>query len=315
MKILVIGLGSIGKRHAKNLLRCGYKDLIFCSQNKNLPIELRKIKRFSKLNLALREKPQVAFICNETALHCKTAVECIKKNCAIFIEKPIGNKLEEIKKLQKMVNNKNVFNMVGYMLRFHPAIIEIKKILKKKYLGRLFYAYSEWGEYLPSWHPKENYRKSYAAKKNGGGCSITLSHDLDLLKWFFGPIKRVNRETIKNSKLKIKAESSSDFLIKFQSGLNAFVHLDFLQTKESRFLKIVGEDGVLTFEYNKNRLIVNKSNRRKKVTIFKKFNRNQMFINEIKYFFKNIKKKQKKKISRFLDINESMDLLTETKII
>ena len=63
-------------------------------------------------------------------------------------------------------------------MRFHPGIKEIKRLLQKKHLGRLFYAYSEWGEYLTNWHQKENYKKSYAVKKNSGGSSITLSHDL-----------------------------------------------------------------------------------------------------------------------------------------
>lgn len=314
MKILVIGLGSIGKRHATNLLKCGYKNLIFCTKNKNLPHKLSKIKCFRNLDLALNENPQVAFICNETELHCKTAIKCAKRNCAIFIEKPLGHKLKEIKKLKKIVSDKKIFNMVGYMMRFHPAIIEISKIIKNKYLGRLFYAYSEWGEYLPNWHPKENYKKSYAAKKNGGGSSLTLSHDLDLFRWFFGPIKKLNKETIINTKLKIKAESSSDFLIKFKSGMNAFVHLDYLQTKPSRFLKIVGEEGFLIFEYYKNKITINKSNKKEKVIIFKKFERNQMFINEIRYFFKGFKKKQLKKKRYFLDVNESLDLLKEIKI-
>lgn len=316
MKILVIGLGSIGKRHAQNLLKCGYKDLIFCTKNKNLPKELKKIKCYKKLILALNEKPKVAFICNETTLHCRTAIKCAEKNCAIFIEKPLGHKLKEIKKLQKIVNNKKIFNMVGYMMRFHPAIIAIKKLIKKKYLGKLFYAYSEWGEYLPNWHPKENYKKSYAAKKIGGGSSITLSHDLDLFRWFFGPIKKIIKETIKGTSLNIKAESASDFLLKFKSGINAFVHLDYLQKKSARYLKIVGEKGYVIFEYKKNKLVINKfDNKKEKVIIFKKFNRDQMFINEIKYFFKNYNNKQRKKLNNFSNIKESFLLLKETKLI
>jgi len=313
LKILVIGLGSVGKRHAKNLLKCGYKNLIFCTKNKNLPQDFRSIKCFSKLNIALNENPQVAFICNETSMHCKTAIKCVEKNCAIFIEKPLGHNLEEIKKLEKIVNNKKIFNMVGYMMRFHPAIIEIKKLLKKRYLGKLFYAYSEWGEYLPNWHPKEDYKKSYAAKKISGGSSLTLSHDLDLIRWFFGPIKKLHKENITNSKLKIKAESSSDFLIKFKSGLNAFVHLDYLQTKPARYLKIVGEEGFLTFEYNKNKLTINKSKKGAKIKIFRKFERNQMFINEIKYFFKSLKNKQRRKIDNFLNVKDSLELIKEIK--
>ena len=315
MKILIIGLGSIGKRHAKNLLKLRHNNLIFCTKNNNLPKELRYIKKFTNLSDALKERPNVAFICNETNLHCKTAIKCVESNCHLFIEKPLGNKIKEIKNLQKKIEKKKVVNMVGYMMRFHPAIKEIKRLLQKKHLGRLFYAYGEWGEYLPNWHPKENYKKSYAAKKNSGGSSITLSHDLDLFRWFFGPIKKVSKEIIKNTKLKIKAESASDFLIKFKSDLNAFIHVDYLQKKPSRYLKIVGEEGLVTFKYNENKLTIAKFNEKTKIVKFKKFERNHMFIDEIKYFLKNSKNKQNNKHKTFLNIKESIDLFKETKII
>lgn len=314
MKILVIGLGSIGKRHAKNLLKCGYRDLIFCTKNRKLPKELKNIRCFRDLKSALKENPRVAFICNETNLHCNTAIKCIEKNCDIFIEKPVGHNLKEIKKLEKKARSKKVFNMVGYMMRFHPAIIKIKDILKKNHLGKLFYAYSEWGEYLPNWHPDENHKKSYAAKKNGGGSGITLSHDLDLFRWLFGPIKKVSKETIKKSKLNIQSESSADFLIKFKSNLNAFIHVDFLQKKASRILKIVGEDGYIIFEYYKNKLTLNRSKGKKQITLFKKFKRNQMFIDEIKYFFENIKRRKRNDLN-FLNIKSSLQMFTESKII
>jgi predicted dehydrogenase len=312
LKILIIGLGSIGQRHAKNLLKLGYKNLIFCSKKKNLHKvnKFKKINIFNKLNLALKQNPDIALICNSTNIHCKTAIKCAKNNCNLFIEKPIGYKKKEIFSLKRITKKKKLINMVGYMMRFHPAIIKIKKIIKKKYIGKIYYAYSEWGEYLPNWHPNENYKKSYASQKIGGGPSLTLSHDLDFLRWFFGPIKNAYEENIKKSHLHISSESSSDFLLKFKSGMNTLVHVDYLQKRPFRFLKIVGEEGIIKFMYYKNLLTIEKGGITKKY-LYKKFKRNQMFIDEIEYFIDCVKKKK----DTFINIEESAKLLTETKII
>jgi predicted dehydrogenase len=312
LKILIIGLGSIGKRHAKNLLKLGYKNLIFCSKQKKLDriSSFKTINVFNKLNLALEQNPDIALICNSTNIHCKTAIKGAKNNCNVFIEKPIGNKKKEIFSLQRIIKKKKLTNMVGYMMRFHPAVIKIKKIIEKKEIGKIYYAYSEWSEYLPNWHPDENYKKSYASQKIGGGPSLTLSHDLDLLRWLFGPIKNTFEENIKSSHLHISSESSSDFLIKFKSGINALAHIDYLQKKPFRFLKIVGENGIINFNYYKNLLTLEKEGITKKYS-YKKFKRNQMFIDEIKYFINCVKKKE----TAFSSVEDSAKLLTETKII
>jgi predicted dehydrogenase len=312
LKILIAGLGSIGQRHAKNLLKLGYKDIIFFSKRKDLnKINIfKKIKIFNKLNLALKQKPNIALICNQTDLHFKTAMRCAKEKCNLFIEKPIGYKKKEILSLKKIIKKKKIINMVGYMMRFHPAINKIKYFIKKKYIGKIYYIYSEWGEYLPNWHQNEDYKKSYAAKKNSGGPALTLSHDLDLLRWFFGPIKNVYQENIKTSHLNIKSESCSDFLIKFKFGANALVHLDYLQKRPFRFLKIIGENGIIKFEYYKNKITI-KKDKNTKIFFYRNFNRNKMFLEEIKYFLKCVYKKKDTNIN----IEDSIKLLTETKII
>ena len=313
MKILISGLGSAGKRHAQNLIKLGFKNLIFYTKNKSLKkIKIfRKIKKFSSLDRALKEKPKIVFICNETNQHCKIAIKCAKRGCDLFLEKPLGNKITEVRKLKKIIKKKKLISMVGYMLRFHPAIKKIKYYLEKKYIGKVYHVYSEWGEYLPNWHPNENYKKSYASRRNGGGTSLTLSHDIDLLRWFFGPIKKIAIEKIFKTSLKIKAESVSDYLIKFNSGMNAQIHLDYLQKDPTRYLKILGENGKIIFKYYEKKLILEKSNTKKKTFKFNKFDRNDMFIEEIKHFFKCIKKRRQ----TFLNVDESFKLLVETKLI
>ena len=312
-KILICGLGSVGQRHALNLIKLGYKNLILYREKKvnKLDHRLEKYLVVNKISKAIKEKPLIAFICNTTDKHLSTAIPLAKSNIHLFIEKPVGIQKKNIKSLIKICKNKNIINMVGYMMRFHPAIILIKKILSDKKNWPFFYFRSEWGEFLPNWHPKENYKKSYAAnKKMGGDISLTLSHDLDLAKFFFGKIQKVIKLNQKNNILKINAESIVDYFIYFKNNINGLIHLDYLQKNNSRKWNIVGLNTQILFDYYKNELIFKKKSNTKTYK-FKNFNRNKLFQDEIKYFLNCVK--NKKKIDN--DIEQSYKLLTDFKLL
>ena len=171
MKILICGLGSIGKRHAINLLNLNKENLIFFRE-RNLDLKNKKLKKkksFNSLTKALNENPDVAFICNTTSKHIETAIRCAKKGCHLFIEKPLSNNLKNLKILESIIKRKKIKIMIGYNMRFHPLMIKIKKMLKNKELGSVYNFQTEWSEYLPDWHPWENYKLTYAAQKKNGG--------------------------------------------------------------------------------------------------------------------------------------------------
>jgi|TARA_Y100000294_G_scaffold130027_1_gene121944 predicted dehydrogenase len=291
MKILICGLGSIGKRHANNLIHLKKENLIFFRErNHNLnDKKLKKKKTSNSLIKSLSEKPDVAFICNTTSKHIDTAIACAKKGCHLFIEKPLSNNLKKIKILESIVKKKKIKVMIGYNMRFHPLMIKIKKLLENNQLGHVYNIQSEWSEYLPDWHPWENYKDTYAAKKNmGGGCSLTLSHELDSMYWLFGKIKKVKNFKIFKY-LDGDIDTSSDFLIEFNNKAVGYSHIDFLGKPHIRKLYISGTRKKIFFNYYKNQIkIINRSGNIKVVKV--KFKKNDMYIEEVKYFLKCIKK-------------------------
>ena len=101
-------------RHTKNLLSLGFKDIILVTSRKVKDKTFKKLKIYNKLVDALKEKPKLAFICNSTHLHEKSAIQCIENNTNVFIEKPVGNK-KDLDKLVKLVKKK-IFSFV-YMMR------------------------------------------------------------------------------------------------------------------------------------------------------------------------------------------------------
>ena len=296
MKILICGLGSIGIRHANNLLSINEKNLIFYRE-RNLPLQdkkLQKIKSFNSLSKSLSENPNIAFICNTTSKHIDTSIECAKKGCHLFIEKPLSNNLKKVRSLLSIVKRKKLKVMIGYNMRFHPLMIKIKKLLENNKLGNIYNAQSEWSEYLPDWHPWENYKGTYAAKKKmGGGCTLTLSHELDTLYWLFGKVKKVhNFKQYKH--LKIDVDTTSDFLIEFKNKIVAYSHIDFLGKPHNRGLIISGHKKKVYFDYYKNQMkITDRSGKFKLVKVI--FEKNDMYLSEIKYFLNCIKKNIKPK--------------------
>lgn len=309
MRILLCGAGSIGIRHGKNLLSLK-NDIAYFTKKKEIFLK-KKIQTFVNLDQGIKTfKPNILFVTNETSKHIDTAFYAAKYNLDVFIEKPISNKINKVKSLIKILEKKKLINMVGYMLRFHPAFKIIQNIIITKKLGRIIHFYSEWGEYLPNWHIGENYKKSYAANESlGGGVGLTLSHDLDIIVHLFGKIEYIKKE-ISNQGLKIKAETNANFFLKFKNGISGLIHVDYIQNKTSRYLRIIGTKKTLEFFYLKN-LIKIISGKKIKVIKFKNFSRNQMFLDELKYFLKNCKLRRKCEPT----IHSSFYLLKNAKLI
>ena len=112
LKILVIGYGSIGKRHVSNLLKISNNQISICTRNKDIEkIKKKNVKVFETINDALKEEFDVVIICNETSLHVKTALKFAEKGCHIFFEKPISDSLEGISKLRKIIKQKKMIKI------------------------------------------------------------------------------------------------------------------------------------------------------------------------------------------------------------
>lgn len=295
MKILVVGYGSIGKRHVNNILSLGH-EVILLTTKKQIKLPSAKIKICNSINDCLQYNPKVAIIANVTSMHVVTAIKLAKKNIDLFIEKPLSNNSNNIKKLQRIIRQKKLITMVGCNLRFHKCINKIKKIISSNKLGNIISAQAESGSYLPDWHPYEDYRNSYASRKEfGGGVILTCIHELDYLYWFFGPIKEVVAFSDKLSQLEISVEDYAVIITKFRNGVVGEIHLDYFQRPPIRRCKIIGTKGTILWESTKNQVLfydVKKKKWKKELEI-KKFNQNNMYLDEMNYFLNCVKKRKK----------------------
>ena len=270
---LIIGMGSIGQRHARNLRRL-LGDRVRLSAyraRRQSPIvgerltahtmrsveEEYELETFHSLDDALASSPDVAFICNPTSLHLETAIACASAGCDLFIEKPIADSLNGLDRLVSLVEAKRLVVAVGCQLRFHPALRLMKQRLEDA-VGAPLAVRAEVGEYLPGWHPYEDYRRGYAARRDlGGGVILTLIHEIDYLTWLFGNPRRVFAVGGHLSSLEVDVEDVASILAHHEyAGRTLPVHLqlDFVRRPPRRTCAVLSEAGGLDVDLRQNRL-------------------------------------------------------------
>tara|TARA_Y100001936_G_C15998417_1_gene626444 strand:- start:38 stop:1027 length:990 start_codon:yes stop_codon:yes gene_type:complete len=296
-KILIVGFGSIGKRHLKNILNhTSYEIIVLTKRKDNAGINNKRVEFFNNLEDCLSQKPSVGFITNETAYHVETAIKLAKAGLDLFLEKPLSNSLKGIKTLQKIVKQKKLITQMGYNLRFHNCIKKTRKLLQDEKIGKIISIQAENGSYFPDWHPYENYRTSYAGKKTlGGGIILTQIHDIDYLYWFFNYPKFIFSTSGKFSNLDISAEDYCASIIKFPNNITVELHLDFFQGPEFRSFKIKGTNGVLSWNSLDNKIKFYNNRKKEWCIIYKSKNyqRNKMYVDELKHFLNCVKNRTK----------------------
>ena len=309
MLILIVGYGSIGKRHIENLFTLpDIEILVFTKRKYDNFLKERKCKKIDSLDMCLKIKPDAAIICNATNLHIKIALRLAKAHIHIFIEKPLSNSFSGIDNLQKIVKTNRLITHVGCVMRFHPCLKEIKGILDTKQLGRIMSVQVENGSFLPDWHQYENYKKSYAARKDlGGGVILTCIHEIDYLYWFFDKVSEVNSFLGKMSDLDIEVEDLASVLLKFKTNIIAEIHLDYFQKPSERGGKIIGTKGKLVWNFETNSVKIYDNNKNRWIERLKpsKFDKNKMYLDEITYFLNCIKNKRES----FNNISKSSKVL------
>jgi predicted dehydrogenase len=252
MKFLIAGLGSIGRRHFRNLIALGEKDIVLLRTRKaTLPDdELAGYPVETDLTEALRKhKPDAVIVANPTSMHLDVAIPVTEAGCHILLEKPVSHSLERLDVLQKAAEKSGSKILVGFQFRYHPTLNEARELIQSNALGKILTVHAHWGEYLPQWHPWEDYRQSYAARSDlGGGVIVTLTHPLDYLRYLLGEVESLWSFNGHISPLEVDVEDVAEIGLKFASGAVGGVHVNYFQRPPVHRLEIVGTDGTLRWD-------------------------------------------------------------------
>ena len=307
-KILVIGYGSIGRRHVENLLSISDLEIIVCTKRNDIKKLKKRVKVYSTLKQCLKEKPDMGIVSNETSLHVQTAIKLAKEGLDLFLEKRLSSSLKDVKKLHTIVKKKKLIIQMGCNLRFHPCIKKIKNMVDQQKIGKIISAQVQTCSYLPDYHPWENYRRGYAARKDlGGGIILTQIHEIDYMYWLFQEVENVISMSGKFSDLDVNVEDYAASLLRFKNKIIGELHMDYFQRPDFKSCQIRGTKGEIYWDSDNNCVNIYDMNKKRWKTELevKNYQRNFSYVEELKHFLKCVKQKKE----TINDLEQGIDTL------
>jgi predicted dehydrogenase len=258
MNILIIGYGSIAKKHVVALGKLGITELnIYAYRStpgNDLGKEIINVYTFDKVKSI---KFDFIIISNPTIHHFDTIKKVLHLNTPLFIEKPVIHNLENSSILESQIIRMKLKTYVGCNLRFHTCIDFVKKQLPKKIWGKVEEVNAYCGSYLPDWRPNRDYKKVYSSHADqGGGAHLDLIHELDYLYYLFGNPKKIQRTLKSKSSLAIHATDYAHYLLEY-SDFVASTTLNYFRKLPKRQLEIVCKDSIINVDLIKNTVTEN----------------------------------------------------------
>jgi predicted dehydrogenase len=245
MTALVIGYGSIGRRHARILTELGHRVVVVSSQKIEYSLQYQTITRAIEI-----EQPQYIIIANNTSKHYETLVELVQLdyNGVLLVEKPLFHEPLDLPK------NRFQGVYVAYNLRFHPLLQRLYSFLKQQ---RVITVHTYVGQYLPYWRPQSDYRLCYSAhRSDGGGVLRDLSHELDYITWMLGGWKSVVAMGGKYSQLEIDSDDAFSMMLTTPLCPVVSIHVNYLDRIARRQIVINTNEHTVELDLINGHLII-----------------------------------------------------------
>jgi len=292
-RALVVGCGSIGRRHAKNLKTLGIRNLALCDPNPQALQECSKnvlAELFADYADALEKfKPDFVLICTPPVYHVEEALAALQAQAHVFVEKPLSHESSGIDALITEAHRRDRSVQIGYNLRFHPGLQILKDLIDSGKIGRVLWLHVEAGQYLPDWRPWQNYRESYSARHElGGGIILDGSHELDYICWLLGRPSEVSCRAEHLSSLEVNVEDSAWIYLSFPERRRAELHLDFVQRAYTRTCKVVGETGTAHWDFTSQEVRWFSADDPGWKSIPYVFEANDMYVAEMNHFLESL---------------------------
>lgn len=252
-RVLVIGCGSIGQRHIRNLRALGVPEIGVFD-----PLTVRSEQvahdygatRYSGMGEGLASQPEAVLVCTPPYLHTVIARQVVDAGAHVFVEKPLANTLDGLDDLLNAARERNRIICVGYNLRFHAGLVKVRDLLAGGAIGKLWLIKAEFGQYLPDWRPGRDYRDGYnASVAMGGGIILDASHELDYVRWLGGEVESTFCAAGRLSGLEMDAEDTAAITLYLRNNVLAEIHLDCIQRGYTRTCKLIGEEGTLFWDF------------------------------------------------------------------
>lgn len=296
MNVLILGCGSIGSRHARNARLLGAKKLVLVDPNldraRSLGAEVKTESFYSDYKTAVKEHPDLhaAFVCTPTSIHIRPAIFFARHKIHVFIEKPLSDSLAGMTELSELKRKNKVVVMMGHSLMFEPGFQKLKSYLAKKVIGKVYFASYLQGQYLPDWHPREDYKKEYSARSDlGGGAMLTLtSHNFYVLEWLFGPITGIRGAFVgRIGDLHVDVDDTVFLLLETKAGIPIQSQNNFIVPVHHHRLIVEGSKGTIEMDFANQKITV-ALHGKNPLVLSTKSEKNSRFVDEMRYFMRAV---------------------------
>lgn len=297
MRALIVGLGSIGRRHLENLRSLEPMAQVTVlrhseTQEQSNEIPGDEVRVVHSIDEALKLRPDIAILANPASMHMASGLALAQAGVSLLVEKPLAHTLEGVEELINVCQQRHLVLMVGYNLRFYQPLQVMWRVLQEGRIGRLVSLRAEVGQFLPDWRPGRDYRKTVSAKRElGGGALFELSHELDYVRWLAGEVNTVSACVGQLSDLEIDVEDTVELILQFRSGGLGSVHLNMVQHPMSRRCHLIGTEGTLTWDgvSHQVRWFSTATQRWSELHPTASLDRNEMYVAELRHFLECVR--------------------------
>jgi predicted dehydrogenase len=259
LKFAIWGCGSIGQRHLRNVIGLGHTDVVVFDPSPERRTAMASdfdVQVVDSADQLLGTGVDITIVASPTIFHRDQVRQLLDATDShVFVEKPLSHTSEGLSDLLAVAGRKRTKVMVACNWRFYPAIRKVRELLSDGAIGRPLSARIEGGSYLPGWHPWEDYRQGYSARKDlGGGCLLDCIHEIDYSNWLFGDPREVVGLYGTMGGLEIDTEDVAALLIRYSSGTIVTVHLDYVQRPAHRSCRVIGSEGTIEWSLEDSRV-------------------------------------------------------------
>jgi predicted dehydrogenase len=286
MKVAIMGAGSIGRRHARNLARLGANDLHAYDPDATA---LSGLAQYGVTLHSTREElldiaPDAVLVCTPPHLHLESARAALHADAHLFIEKPIAHELDGIEEFLLEAHRRGRVVMVGYNWRFEPALRKMYEFVDAGRIGELLAVTATAGQYLPDWRPGSDYRRSYFANhETGGGIILDGSHEIDLVRSLLGEIASVGCLAAKISELELEVEDIAFISLTAVTGALGEISIDCVRRTYTRRCSVIGSAGTIEWDVTSGLRLMNEVGELVEI-VPATADRNAMYVEEMRQF-------------------------------
>ncbi len=261
MRILIVGSGSIGRRHIRNLQKLVDRPEFILLRHAARQDEFSRVLGATVVESfadAVALSPVFAVIATPSVLHFEALEALLSAQVPCYVEKPVVSTEEQVRQIELLLDSASAVpvTMAGCNLRFLPSLKAARQLIREEVLGRPVRANFQVGQWLPDWRPAQDYRKSYSASRElGGGVVLDLIHELDAARFLFGEFEQFFSIGGRYSRLEIGSEDSAAIILGRPHGPVVSLGLDYVCRTAVRRYEIIGDEGSLIWDLPARTLI------------------------------------------------------------